>query len=123
MTGGYLTLDFRDVEFKKGTDDIIGFRLGYIKGIEKYIKNTKKPIYVLFSQSVLTAIRKYCNPQDPENFTESYINPISINSIFLNDAGNNQKTFIIYKGTDGESLKTTSLCLDFTNDIVTLNEF
>ena len=32
MTGGYLTLDFSDVEFKEG--DYIGtFKLGYRKGI------------------------------------------------------------------------------------------
>lgn len=123
MTGGYLTLDFRDVEFKKGTDDITSFRLGYIKGIEKYIINTKKPIYVLLSNSVLTAIRKYCNPQDPENFSEGDINPILINSIFFADVGDNQKSFVIYKGTDGESLKTISLCLDFTNDIVSIIEY
>lgn len=122
MTGGYLTLDFRNVEFKKGTDDIASFRLGYIKGIEKYIINTKKPIYVLLSKSVLTAIRKYCNPQDPENFSEGDINPILMNGIFLADAGDNQKSFIIYKGTD-ESLKTTSLCLDFSNDVVSIIEY
>lgn len=122
MTGGYLTLDFSDVEFKKGTDDITSFRLGYKKGIEKYIENTKKPIYILLSKSVLTAVRKYINPQDPENFTEGDINPILSNGIFLNDVGDKQKPFIIYRSTDN-TLKTTSLCLDFSNDIVSIIEY
>ena len=123
MTGGYLTLDFSDVEFKgNSADDILGFRLGYIKGIEKYIKNTKKPIYILLSESVLIAIRKYINPANPENDKQVDINPILINGVFYNGVTDNQKSFIIYRNTD-ESLKTTTLCLDFSNDIVTLNEY
>lgn len=56
MTGGYLTLDFSDREFKEG-DSIGDFTLGYKKGIYNYIKKTAKPIYIVLSASVMNAIQ------------------------------------------------------------------
>lgn len=56
MTGGYLTLDFSDVEFKKG-NELSSFTLGYRKGIFNYINKTAKPIYIVLSASVMNAIQ------------------------------------------------------------------
>lgn len=60
MRGGYLTLDFSDREFKEG-DNIGSFVLGYKKGIYKYVTTTDKPIYLILSASVMSALSRYCN--------------------------------------------------------------
>lgn len=63
MTGGYLTLDFSDVEFKEG-DELSTFKLGYKKGIYNYIKKTTKPIYIVLSSSVMNAIQNSIKPPE-----------------------------------------------------------
>lgn len=63
MTGGYLTLDFSDVEFKEG-NELSGFTLGYRKGLFNYIKKTAKPIYIVLSASVMNAIQNSIKPPE-----------------------------------------------------------
>lgn len=58
MTGGYLTLDFSNVNVKED-DNLIGLKLGNRKGIYNYLKNNTKPIQIIFSKSVCKNLYKY----------------------------------------------------------------
>lgn len=122
MSGGYLTLDFSDVEFKGG-DDLAGFTLGYKKGIYNYIKKTGKPIYIIFSPSVMKALYNYYG----EGTTEIIFPKKSIyllQPIFVPDINmDTRKIFAIGQystsiatNTSLDALDTLSLQLIFTQD-------
>lgn len=51
MSGGYLTLDLREL---KDYQDII-----YKKGIFKYIRNTTKPIEIILPKFIIDKIKEY----------------------------------------------------------------
>ena len=59
MRGGYLTLDFSDVKIANPAE-LMGTELGKRKGIYKYLQtNTNKPIYIIFSDSMIKGIENY----------------------------------------------------------------
>lgn len=119
MTGGYLTLDFSDVEFKG--ESIVNFVLGYKKGIKKYIQKNKKPIYLILSDSVWNAIGKYLGI----NYNIRNNSPILIPGIFSNnDYGSGDRSgyyFVIneqYNETgDFSYLSPASLKISFSDDL------
>ena len=120
MTGGYLTLDFSDVEFKSG-DYIGSFRLGYKKGIYNYIKKTAKPIYIVLSASVMNAIQdSISQPQDhPQIIPNKCI--ILLNPIFdTNDDLVTSRQFVItttsYEQQSISCLDSGSLRIKFQVD-------
>ena len=127
MRGGYLTLDFSDVELKEG-NSINWFKLGSIKGIRKYVENTDKPIYVILSSSVMNAIAKYClgNSAIPIN------NKCTIQLQHILTENNDSVTsryFIIYSkyydtvSTGIDIIQTPSLAFNFMeDDSVVINE-
>ena len=53
MTGGYLTIDLSNVDVKKITN---GTRIIFKKGLYKYLEKNTKPIYFIFSDSILNYI-------------------------------------------------------------------
>ncbi len=126
MTGGYLTLDFGDVKFKEG-DDILNFTLGYKKGISNYIKKTGKPIYLILSPSVMTAIFNYVDstPGKGEivNKCVYFLQPI-----FDYDSNLVTSRFFLISNTRSEQLSakylaTESIMLIFNNDdTISINE-
>lgn len=126
MTGGYLTLDFSDVEFKEG-DSVSNFTLGYKKGIYNYIKKTGKPIYLILSPSVMTA---YFNYYDSTEGKDAIVNKCIyfLQPIFDYDSNLvTSRFFLIGTGrapTDGFSyLENESFMLNFRpDDTITINE-
>lgn len=62
MTGGYLTLDFSDIQYKgEFTTEIY---LGKKKNLYKYLENNKKPIQIILSGSVCKTLYKYLFKHD-----------------------------------------------------------
>lgn len=122
MTGGYLTLDFSDVEFK-GSDDLAGFTLGYKKGITNYIKKTDKPIYLILSPSVMTALSKYCGTNSTIPSKGVYF----LQPIFDTDTNiTTSRHFTLFRKYDqtlSENLVAIpSLIISIYNDTVSISE-
>ena len=120
MTGGYLTLDFSDVEFKEG-NDLSTFQLGYRKGIFNYIQKTTKPIYIVLSASVMNAIQNYIKSpeQRPQIITSKCV--ILLNPIFnLDDNLNTARLFILldtfYEAQQISCIYSPSLRIQFNDD-------
>lgn len=126
MTGGYLTLDFSDVEFKAG-DSIGNFTLGYKKGIYNYIKKTRKPIYLILSPSIMDALFNYVDSTEGKgDIVNSGI--YFLQPIFQFDSDLVTSRFFVlsknYNNTISESfLNSPSLMLIFNpNDTISINE-
>lgn len=60
MTGGYLTLDFSNIKIEgEITNQIASLQLGKKKGLYNFLKNNNKPIYVIFSESMMLSLYYY----------------------------------------------------------------
>ena len=60
MTGGYITLDFSNIKIEgEITDQIANLQLGNKKGLYNFLKNSNKPIYVIFSESMMLSLYYY----------------------------------------------------------------
>ena len=120
MTGGYLTLDFSDREFKEG-DYIGNFKLGYRKGIYNYIKKTTKPIYIVLSASVMNAIQDSMTTSEQHPVIIPSKCVILLNPIFnLDDDLITTRMFIVsqtfYEQQQISCLDSASLRISFEND-------
>lgn len=107
MRGGYLTLDFSDVNVKED-DSLTGLKLGNRKGIYNYLKNNTKPIQIIFSKSMCKNLYKYYTNQsypNPTNIMYRNFNAIPIISIEPSYAGDNRLFFLIITSVEtiGES--------------------
>lgn len=120
MTGGYLTLDFSDVEFKEG-NELSSFTLGYRKGIYNYINKTAKPIYIVLSASVMNAIQNSLKTSGQvatiiPNKCIILLNPIFV----LDDDLVTVRSFILtstyYETQQISCLDSGSLRIQFDND-------
>lgn len=126
MTGGYLTLDFGDVKFKEG-DSIGSFTLGYKKGIYNYIKKTGKPIYLILSPSVMTAIFNYVDSTPGKGTIDNkciyFLQPIFdfdsnlvTSRLFIVLTSKNRETGINYLATE------TIMLIFNPDDTISINE-
>lgn len=124
MTGGYLTLDFSDVEFKEqDSSKIVDFTLGYKKGIGNYISKTKKPIYLLLSDSVCNAICAYYSINiEVKNKSPFYLIPALTDTEY----GKTDRAFLLksnYSETYSiDSLTLYGLMVSFDGDRVYFRE-
>lgn len=107
MRGGYLTLDFSNINVKED-DSIIGVKLGNRKGIYNYLKNNTKPIQIIFSKSVCKNLYKYYTGQSytsTTNIMYRNFNAIPIISIEPSYVGDDRLFFLIMTSIEiiGES--------------------
>lgn len=99
MTGGYLTIDLSNVDIKEITN---GKRIIFKKGLYKYLEKNTKPIYFIFSDSILNFIFDYNGYRDVEpNQYRTFLSPCFIDSNFPG---------------------RFNICLGTINDIITINE-
>lgn len=97
MRGGYLTLDFSDVNVKED-ESLIGLKLGNRKGIYNYLKNNTKPIQIIFSKSMCKNFYKYYTGQSytsTTNIMYRNFNAIPIISMESSYVGDNRLCFLI----------------------------
>lgn len=60
MTSGYITLDFSNIKIEgEIADQIANLQLGNKKGLYNFLKNNNKPIYVIFSESMMLSLYYY----------------------------------------------------------------
>lgn len=131
MRGGYLTLDFSNVNV---TEDVslIGLKLGNIKGIYNYLKNNTKPIQIIFSESMCKNLYKYYNNQSyPSTTNIMYRNFNAIPNISIESSyvGDNRLNFLIITrvesiGQDSfDNYRPVSLYIQINeNDDLTISE-
>lgn len=97
MRGGYLTLDFSNVNVKEDVG-LAGLKLGNKKGIYNYLKNNTKPIQIIFSKSVCKNLYKYYTSEsypNPTNIMYRNFNAIPSISIESSYVGDNRLYFLI----------------------------
>lgn len=108
MTGGYLTLDFSDVNVKEN-DSLIGMKLGNRKGIYNYLKNNTKPIQIIFSKSMCKNLYKYyTNESYPDTTNIMYRNFNAIPSISIESSYTGDNRFYFLFITTNQTIGETS---------------
>lgn len=78
MTGGYLTLDLRELKDYYGKI--------YKKGIFKYIRNTTKPIEIILPKFIIDKIKEYTTrPNIGNTFRINLTEFIGVTEFLIND--------------------------------------
>lgn len=98
MTGGYLTIDLSNVDAKKITN---GVRMIFKKGLYKYLEKNTKPIYFIFSDSILNYIFEYNG--------------------FSGTTPNQCRTFLLPSFIDSNFPGRFNFCLGAINGTITIN--
>lgn len=136
MTGGYLTLDFSDIKIEGViTNQIASLQLGNKKGLYNFLKNNNKPIYVIFSESMMLSLYYYAGYTELLNeFKQQGLIPFPrtflIQLIVDNDTANNItkngtiefRINNLYRVKDTETLSPFSIkiVIDSDDNIYTL---
>lgn len=98
MRGGYLTIDLSNVDVKKMID---GESIILKKGLYKYLEKNTKPIYIIFSDSILNHIFEYNG--------------------FSNATPNQYGTFLSPGFIDSNFPGRFNICLSAINENITIN--
>lgn len=135
MTGGYLTLDFSNIKIEgEITDQIASLQLGKKKGLYNFLKNNNKPIYVIFSESMMLSLYYYAGYVELPNLYKQqgyipYPRTFLMQLIVDNDSANvitkdniALRISNLYKVKDTETLSPFSIqiCIDNNDNIYTL---
>lgn len=134
MTGGYITLDFSNIKIEgEITDQIANLQLGNKKGLYNFLKNNNKPIYVIFSDSMMLSLYYYAGYVELVNLykqdgTKPYPRTCLIQLIVDDDGSDNIENDSIsfrinnlrkVKNTDTLSLLSLKIIVDSNDNIYT----
>ena len=118
MTGGYLSIDLSDVRIEGNL--VTNKVLAHKKGLYNFIMKTKKPVYMILSNDLVSAIAKYLDTQ-----ISAFSNILTKPILFDTDVQGKNYFNITYRpyynATLDEnviSVRSIYLCVDTNDDII-----